>query len=249
MAIMFSNEKHVWGARGSLALARIPSGEASIPSALWLPASTRPKGLVLLGHGGSSHKLAAPTSAAAERFVTAGFAAAAIDGPVHGENREDGGADPARTIGDFRSAWQRGVGRTSMPSAWSALLDELLALPALRDVAVGYAGVSMGTAYGLPFVAQEPRIAAAVFGMWGTEYPASEHLAEAAASVRCPTLFLRRSKDQTFSLTSVHDLFDAVGSADKTLETLEGPHSDLVDDALEAAFAFLGDRLPTRETT
>jgi hypothetical protein len=49
---------------------------------------------------------------------------------------------------------------------------------------VGYWGVSLGSAIGVPFVAAEPRVAAAVFGLAG------HALAEAAARVTVPVEFL-----------------------------------------------------------
>jgi len=50
---------------------------------------------------------------------------------------------------------------------------------------VGYWGVSLGGAIGVPLVAAEPRITAAVFGLVG-----QETLAEAAAQVSVPVQFL-----------------------------------------------------------
>ena len=52
----------------------------------------------------------------------------------------------------------------AMPE-WRATLDALQELPEIgADGPVGYWGTNMGTAIGLPWVASEPRITAAVFG-------------------------------------------------------------------------------------
>ncbi len=54
-----------------------------------------------------------------------------------------------------------------MVADWRATLDALAALPEVDTARVAYGGVSMGTMFGLPFVAAEPRIRAAVFGLCG----------------------------------------------------------------------------------
>ena len=74
-----------------------------IPGVLWTPerASHVPP-LVLLGHGGSSHKREGYIVAMAWRLVRHhGFAAAAIDGPVHGDRRSDGANDTGAIQADF----------------------------------------------------------------------------------------------------------------------------------------------------
>src|SRR5712692_5740157 len=66
----------------------------TVPGILWTPedaTGTRP--LVLLGHGGSQHKRTPNILALARRLVRhLGYAAAAIDGPQHGD-RIPGGTD------------------------------------------------------------------------------------------------------------------------------------------------------------
>ena len=59
-----------------------------------------------------------------------------------------------------------------MNGDWKATLDELLASNRFDPARVGYWGLSMGTVLGLPFVASEPRISAAVLGACGFTGPA-----------------------------------------------------------------------------
>ena len=63
-----------------------------VPGILWTPEDAdgvRP--LVLIGHGGSQHKRAPNVLALARRIVRhLGYAAAAIDGPMHGDRIPDG---------------------------------------------------------------------------------------------------------------------------------------------------------------
>ena len=154
-----------------------------VPAVYWLPVSPC-KGIVLASHGGSGHKLSVAVQAIAAACVPRGFAVLAIDGPVQGERRSDGNLDPSAARQSFRDAWRAGVGRTSMAADWQAALDALLELPGHGGLPVGYIGVSMGTAYGVPLLAIDRRIQAAVLGLWGTTYPASEHLATHAKDIK-----------------------------------------------------------------
>ena len=65
----------------------------SVPGLLWTPDTTGgPRPLVLIGHGGANHKRTPYVLSLARRLARReGFAAAAIDGPVHGDRRPDGG--------------------------------------------------------------------------------------------------------------------------------------------------------------
>src|SRR5947208_17149603 len=74
----------------------------TVPGLLWTPEdATGMRALVLLGHGGSQHKRAPNILALARRIVRhLGYAAAAIDGPMHGD-RVPGGND--MTLDSLRS--------------------------------------------------------------------------------------------------------------------------------------------------
>lgn len=130
-----------------------------------------------------------------------------------------------------------------MAEDWSAALDQLLILPGLSGIPVGYIGVSMGTAYGLPLLATESRIQAAALGLWGTTYAASEHLAEYAQRVRCPVWFTQQWNDEFFDREGTFALFDAIGSEDKRLVAYPGPHRELEGVRLGDAVGFIAARL------
>ena len=101
----------------------------------------------------------------------------------------------------------------SSPQAWAndpALIDEAIddwtaTLDALEGVAdvgpgpVGYWGLSMGTILGLPFVATEPRITAAVLGLMGLTGPTKERHATDAAKVCRPVHFVVQWDDELFT--------------------------------------------------
>src|SRR5262249_7256608 len=111
------------------------------------------------------------------------------------------------------------------------------------DLPIAYIGVSMGTAYGLPLLAHEPRIQAAAIGLWSTTYPASEHLAEYARRVRCPIWFTQQWDDEFFDRAGTAELFDALGAEDKRLVAYPGPHRELEGERLFDAVAFIAQRL------
>lgn len=167
----------------------------------------------------------------------------AIDGPVQGDRRVDGNLDPQVAVRSFREAWQAGVGRTSMAREMTAALDALLGLTGFAGLPIGYIGVSMGTGYGIPLLATEKRIGAAAIGLWGMNFPASDHLLQYARDISCPVWFTQQWDDQTFDREGTFALFDAIGSADKRLVAYPGPHRELEGERLRDAIAFLDGRL------
>ena len=143
--------------------------DEQIPGILWMP--EEPQGavpLVLMGHGGKSEKRNVAGLAMARRFVRHhGIAVCAIDAIDHGERGpiRDTGDGPAQP--EYIELWKRLDTFDRMNADWSATLDALLASDRFDRARVGYWGLSMGTMLGLPFVASEPRISAAVLGACG----------------------------------------------------------------------------------
>lgn len=213
-----------------------------IPVSVWTPEGEL-QGLILACHGGSGHKESHAILAIAERFLPLGYVIAAIDGPVHGERRPDGSLDPAQAKADFRTAWRQGIGRFEIAQDFIRTLNVLQAQRVFASLPVGYIGVSMGTAYGLPLLAREPRIEAAAVGLWASTYAASEHLAGEARKIKCPVWFTQQWNDEAFDHPGTHALFDAIGSADKRLVAYPGPHLELEGERLTDAVEFLVKKL------
>jgi dienelactone hydrolase len=214
----------------------------SVPAVFWLP-KEQPKGILMACHGGSGHKQAPSILAIARAAGAQGLVVLSVDGPVHGERREDGDLSPQTARTAFRDAWRAGIGKTDMAADFTAALDGLLRHLNLPDLPIGYIGVSMGTAYGLPLLAQEKRIKAAAIGLWSTTYAASEHLAGYAERVDCSIWFTQQWNDEFFDRQGTAALFDALGSSDKRLVAYPGPHRELEGERLDAAIAFLTARL------
>jgi pimeloyl-ACP methyl ester carboxylesterase len=202
---------------------------------------------VLLGHGGGQHKRGPGLVGRARLLVTAlGFAAAAIDMPGFGDrpkSEEDqrfmaeiaglqaAGEPVGARIADYQ------VARAGQAVAdWQATLDALAGFGYREPV--GYWGVSLGSLIGVPLAAAEPRISAAVFGL-------APHgpLAGAAARITIPVAFLLQWDDELVPRADGLALFDAFGSAEKTLHANPGRHAEVPAFELDSSVRFFARHL------
>ncbi|MFI1736130.1 dienelactone hydrolase family protein [Streptomyces sioyaensis] len=221
-----------------------------IPGVLWTPegaAGTRP--LILLGHGGGQHKKAPGIVARARRFVAeCDFAVAALDVPGHGDRPKDeeydriatenqarvaAGEELAPLIADFQAL----VARRTVPE-WRAVLGAVQGLDHVGTGPVGYWGVSLGCGLGVPFVAAEPRVRAAVLGLGGASASAG-----AAARITVPVEFLVQWDDERVPRAQSLALFDALASAEKTLHANPGKHGELPAFELDSTLRFFARHL------
>ena len=202
-----------------------------IPGILWTPASaSAPAPLILLGHPGGLHKMYPRLVARARHYAAEhGFASATIELPGSGDRPRSAAAEQARA--DLRRAMQAGeplgeiVDRLILPLAeqavpeWQAALDALLPLPGLGGP-VGYSGgfISIGIRLALA----EPRITAAVL-FAGSFVPVI--VVEEARQVTIPLLVLLQWDDEGNDRQAALDLFDALGSTEKTLHANLGGHT------------------------
>ncbi|MEV5540939.1 hypothetical protein AB0L13_29220 [Saccharopolyspora shandongensis] len=130
-----------------------------------------------MGHGGANHKKHPAMAGRAHLLVTScGLHVAVIDAPGHGDRprtahdeQEIAGLRKAQAAGEPEGpivvCYNAHLAELAVPE-WQATLDALQELPEIgADGPVGYVGIGMGTAIGVPLVAVEPRITAAVFGL------------------------------------------------------------------------------------
>ena len=221
-----------------------------IPGVLWTPegaGGTRP--LILMGHGGGRHKKAPDITAHAHRFVAeCGFAVAAVDVPGHGDRPKDETYDRIATENQARVAageelapliagFQALVARRTVPE-WQAVLDAVQGLEHVGPGPVGYWGVSLGCGLGVPFVAAETRVRAAVLGLGGALASA-----EAAARITVPVEFLVQWDDERVPRAESLALFDALASAEKTLHANPGKHREVPAFELDGALRFFARHL------
>lgn len=115
-------------------------------------------------------------------------------------------------------------------------LDGVPAVLAEHLGPVGFWGLSHGARVGLPLLAAEPRITAAVLGL--ADAPIAS-----APLVTAPVLFYVQSDDDLVEPDACRALFDALGSADKTLVENPGGHLDLPRSAVEESAAWLDRKL------
>jgi dienelactone hydrolase len=205
-----------------------------IPGVLWTPEGApgiRP--LIVMGHGGGQHKKAPGIVARARRFAAGGgFAVVSADVPNHGERPKDAELDRIASENQARVA--AGEDAAALVAAlhalvagqvvaeWQAVLTAVQQLGQVGAGPVGCWGVSMGGGLGVPFVAAEPRVRAAVLGLAG-----SPGLAGTAARITVPVQFLVQWDDERIPRAQSLAVFDAFGSAEKTLHANSGKHADL----------------------
>jgi dienelactone hydrolase len=222
-----------------------------IPGVLWTPAEatgTRP--LIVIGHGGGQHKKHPGVVHRAHRFVTGlGAAVVSVDAPSHGDRpphpelnriatenqaRIEAGEDVAALL----AAFQRLAAEHTVPE-WRSVLDAVQELEHVGEGPVGYWGVSMGCGLGVPFVAAEPRVRAAVLGLGG-----GLAATELAAAITVPIEFVIAWDDERVPRADSLALYEAFGSAEKALHANPGRHGDRMPEfELDSAVRFFARHL------
>jgi len=211
-----------------------------VPGVLWSPVSGSDHApLVLMGHGGGLHKKTPALMARAHDTVTNhGFTVAAIDAPGHGDRPRTVEDEQARA--DLRQAMAAGepervesisvrygaaLAQRAVPE-WQATLDALQQLPEIgTEAPIGYGGgITLGTGLGIPLMAIEPRITAAIFG---GGFVVHEALIKAARRITVPIQFLLPWDDEHVDRQSALALFDAFASKEKTLHANPGDHRNI----------------------
>jgi dienelactone hydrolase len=221
-----------------------------IPGVLWTSegaVGTCP--LILMGHGGGQHKKAPGLVTLARRFVAeCGFAVVAADVPGHGDRPEDerysriaaenqARVEAGEELAPLIAGFQALVARQTVPE-WRTVLDAVRQLGDVGAGPVGYWGVSLGCGLGVPFVAAEPRVRAAVLGLGGALASA-----EAAARITIPVEFLVQWDDERVPRTQSLALFDALASAEKTLHANPGKHMEVPAFELDSTLRFFTSHL------
>ena len=197
--------------------------------------------LTLLQHGGPLHKRDERTEQLARSIVDGtGSSVMAIDGPIHGERRSDR-PELMAMLGLFKGFWQEVGGIDALVADWKVALDTVLARGWADAERIAWFGVSMGTAYGIPLCAAEPRIKRAAMGMWGTDWGQAERLLEDARHMRTPVVFQIKAEDEIFTTAGQRQLFDAIGSPIKRLTTYAGGHSLTAPGQMDELLAFIAE--------
>jgi dienelactone hydrolase len=191
----------------------------TVPAILWTSegaSGTRP--LMVFGHGGQQHKRVSNILRMARDFViTEHYAVLAIDGYGHGERA----SLPAADSGQPRPG-------ENMTAETMAAITAVQSLDHVGPGPVGYWGVSMGTRFGVPLVANDSRFQAALFGLFGL-FPEGTTVpvgwGDDARSITIPLIFVYQRSDSLMTLQSGIDLFDAFGASEKTMHINPGGHT------------------------
>jgi dienelactone hydrolase len=221
-----------------------------IPGVLWTPDDAPgSRLLILMGHGGGQHKKAPGIAARAHRFAAeGGFAVAAVDAPNHGDRLKD--EEFVRVATENRARMAAGEDTTALVAAlhdlladqavaeWQAVITAVQALDRVGSGPVGYWGMSLGCGLGVPLLAAESRIRAAVLGLLGVH-----GLAETAARVSAPVQFLLQWDDDRVPRDQGLALFDALASAEKTLHANPGRHGEIPGFETDSALRFFARHL------
>jgi hypothetical protein len=222
-----------------------------VTGALWSSESGADRTpLVLMGHGGGTHRKAPAMVGRAHRIVSiCGFTVATIDAPGHGgrprtahDEQEIAALQKVMAAGEPVDSivvrYNAHLAERAVPE-WQATLDALQELPEIGTGGpVGYYGLNMGTAIGVPLTAAEPRITAAVFGLF---WP--EPLAEVARQITIPIEFHLQWDDEHIDRQAGLALFGAFASKEKTLHANAGAHKEMPRFEADSAARFFARHL------
>ncbi|MFE5335833.1 alpha/beta hydrolase [Isoptericola sp. NPDC056573] len=225
----------------------------AVPGVLWTPASATPADpapLILLGQPGglALDRMYPRLAGRALHAASDGIATVALEGPGNGDRTPLLGADQARA--DLRRALTAGepvtddlIDRLVLPLVdqaapeWQSALDALLDLPEV-DGPVGYSGGLI--ALGVRLAVVEPRLVAA--GLFAGSYVPRATFEE-ARRVTIPVHVLLQWDDEGNDRQAALDLFDALGSAEKTLQANLGGHTGVPGFAGDDAARFFARHL------
>ena len=224
---------------------RIETEDRPVTGALWLPdGAGADTPLVLCGHGASGDRYQAPIPHLARRFLGRGIGTLAIDGPVHGLRQRGPGGRAA-----LAEELQRPSCTDDMVGDWLLALDTVRETTGLTG-RLAYFGLSMGTLFGIPFLAaarrKEIALRCSVLGLAGTTGAVAflgERLARDAAGIDHPVLYLMQLEDELFDRNGYLALFDALGSNDKRLHGNPGLHPEIPSEEVDASVEFIVARL------
>lgn len=209
-----------------------------VPGVVWTregASGSRP--LILMGHGGTQHKKVQSLAQRAVRYANKwDYAVAAIDAPMHGARLTDAERERAnaqileggRLRPNFTPERLKEMAARNQQAVpeWIATLDWLKTLPDIGDGPIGYWGVSMGTAIGVPFLAEEKRVKCAVLGLLGLRggIGFGDAMKEAASKITIPVEFVFQWDDEVATREGGVALYEAFASKDKTMHINPGPH-------------------------
>lgn len=222
-----------------------------VPGILWTPApasAAAPAPLLLLGHPGRLQAMYPRLLQRARNAARHGFASVTIELPQTGARPATDAMDQARS--DLRTEVQSGrrpsaelIDQLVLPLVdqavpeWQTVIDATLDLPEVREP-VGYSGGNISV--GVRLARVEPRVVAAVL-FAGSFIPGA--ITASAPLLTIPVHVLLQWDDEHNDRQMALDLFDAIGSKEKTLVANMGGHTGVPASAGDEADRFLARHL------
>lgn len=222
------------------------SRDRKITGAVWLPDERRASNTVVaFGHGASGNRYQAPIPYIAHRLVKLGVLCVSMDGPVHGLREKNGGG--RRALGPELKNLDI---VDQMNQDWAMSIDLACSEFDYRDELFGYFGLSMGSIFGIPMLAdrvtQGRPVTSATLGLLGTTGAASQFgngLLNAARKIEVPILFLMQLEDELFPRNGYLELFDSFGSTEKSIHANPGLHPEIPGIEVRHTVDFFRDHL------
>jgi fermentation-respiration switch protein FrsA (DUF1100 family) len=221
---------------------RLDVNGSAVPGVAWIPAhpsSRSPVPLVVFGHGLTHDKRSALHAPLAERLaLDHGIASLAIDAPAHGERGGGTPRAPEEIWIAYREQWRRHEG-ADIAAEIEHAVAHVRAQHRLGAGPIGYWGLSLGTQYGLAYLARNASVRAAVLGLFGI----GPRVARYAREVRCPVFFIAQREDELHPAEGVEALYELFPHPDKALVSSSGKHAEVPIGVIEQALRFMVARL------
>ena len=216
-----------------------------VTGAVWVPEKPLDNALIAFGHGASGDRYQAPIPYMANTLSTLGYTSVAMDGPVHGLRQVGPGGREA-----LGPELKRQTAVDDMVTDWAVAIDAVKSKCALETNRFAYFGLSMGSIFGIPLLAERSRnqsnVTVAVLGLLGTTGAVAQfadRLNEDANAISCPLLYLMQLEDELFPRDGYLELFDSLGSQDKRIHANPGLHPEIPAEEINSAVDFLSKHL------
>jgi len=136
-----------------------------------------------------------------------------------------------------------------MVEEWTTAVALAQSLPEIGSGRLVYFGLSMGSIFGIPFLATRHDVIAAQIGLLGTNdsIEFSRRVQVDAARVTCPLRFFVQLEDELFDRASCLRLFDALAAEDKAIRANPGLHPAIPGEEIDDAFRFLRQRIEGKQ--
>jgi len=215
------------------------AGKRNVTGAVWIPDDPNPGApLMLFGHGASGDRYQTPIPELAQRFVEdLRCPALSLDGPVHGLRAVEPGGREA-----LFAELRRAEAVADMVEEWHFGIDVAFNRDDIGKRPLSYFGLSMGSAFGIPMLAERDDVIVSTIGLIGTTGATANlrgTLMDAASKLTHPIFCIMQLEDELFPRDGYLELFDALASDDKRLHANPGLHPEVPLEELVFSFEFM----------